>query len=140
MKGLGERMRRTTERRFCGLGVAVAILALGFSVTLPGNVARPNDWDIWHNEEYVPDGGFCHILKDTGDNHVEGTFEWLSGDSNLTFQYTYDGIVSYSAPATWNNPYYEFDFYTNWERDYGGFFEIIPSNELADTYHCDTYV
>lgn len=103
-------------------------------------MAAQNDWDIWHNEEHVSNGGYCHILTANGVNQIEGTFEWLSGGNpGIDFEYTYDRSIFYDAPATWSSPYYEFDFWTDWPHDYGGLFEIVPDNPFAATYHCDTW-
>lgn len=133
-------MKMNREKRLCELGFAIFVSALLLSMVSMGGMARQNDWSIWHNEEYVPNGGFCHILKDSGDNHVEGTFEWVNGsDPGISFNYTYDGSHFYAAPASWSSPCYSFDFYTNWEHPYAGFFEIIPNHEGAVPYYCFTY-
>jgi hypothetical protein len=100
-----------------------------------GSIASQGDWVIYHNEEYVPNGGTCHVIASDGVNHVEGTFEW--GYSGVTFLYTYDPYTAwYSAPASYQSGYYVFDFDTDWDHEYGDQFRIRPSIGSQYDYYC----
>ena len=113
-------------------------MSLLLPMSLPGSMAAQGDWAIRHNWESVPNGGYCSIIATDGVNHVEGTFEWVSGsDPGITFQYTYDDSITwYSAPATWSSPYYVFNFNTNWQYYYGEKFFIRPSIGSNYDYWC----
>jgi len=128
------KMNQDRMRELALVTVVSSFLLLMFP---SGSMAAQYDWSIYHNWEYVPNGGYCSIIATDGVNHVEGTFEWVpGGNPGITFQYTYDAFITwYSAPATWSSPYYVFNFNTNWQHYYGLKFIIRPSTGLD--YQCD---
>lgn len=134
-------MKDTQRIGLCEFAIALVISAFMLSTISPRSMAAKNDWHIAHNEESVPNGGDCHIFTLSGTNHVEGTFEWDPGsDPGITFEYTYDDSHYFDAPASWNSPYYVFDFWTDWQYLYGDYFRIIPDNPNAIAYYCNIVI
>ncbi len=118
------------------LGLVTVVSSLMLLMFPLGSMAAQGDWSINHNWEYVPNGETCYVLASDGVNYIDGTFEWGYGQ---TFEYTYDRtetwIYVYPQPS-WSSGLYTFDFYTEWEPDYGEKFEIRPSTAPV-LYSCN---
>jgi hypothetical protein len=115
------------------LGLVTVVSSLVLLMFPSGSMAAVGDWDIYHNTENVPVGEECSIIATDGVNHVEGTFEWGYG---LSFNYSYDSSTWYDVapPPSWSSGVYTFDFYTDWDLDYGQYFIIQPST--GPWYYC----